>query len=88
MQTGEKVEARVKGVSVNRHVAVNGRNPRRIQAEWQDPRTGGIRLFESRRLWTDPSPRLTGRETVPVWVDPSDSGKYVMDLSFLSEEGT
>lgn len=76
------VQARV--VSVERGEARVGRRPWFVVAQWRDPATGRVHVFESEEIDFDPSEHVLGR-TVEVHVDSDDPDDYSIDLSFLPE---
>jgi hypothetical protein len=79
---GQSVDANLSGVLRNMNLAINGKNPYRIGAQWTDPATGQSCQFLSDNLWIDPSAELTSR-TIRVLIDPRDAKRYWMDLDFL-----
>ena len=81
---GIPVEAQIKSVGLNTSLEVNGRNPFRIAAQWQDPDTSKVYIFESENLWFDPSPYID-RQMVTVLIDRNNPKRYWMDVSFLPE---
>ena len=81
---GTPVEATIKEVFLDTSLAVNGRNPFRIMAQWQDPVTSKLHLFKSDSIWFDPAEYIRGN-TVTVLIDSQNPKKYWMDTSFLPE---
>lgn len=79
---GQAVEAAVTGSGPDARLSFNGRNPWRIHAQWRNPATGTIHLFDSEPLWYDPAPYLD-RAAVTVRIDPADPRRYAMDTTFL-----
>lgn len=79
---GVAVEADLQGVGLNTTVTVNGRNPFRITAQWQDPATSRVYVFVSRNIWFDPSKYISGK-SVRVFIAPNNPKRYYVDLSFL-----
>lgn len=55
-----------------------------ITARWTDPLTNREHVFSTGGLAGDPAPHIATRQ-IAVFIDPSDPGKYAMDLSFLPE---
>lgn len=84
MAYGNSIETDVQGVDRNTTIKVNGRNPWRITSQWQDPATRKLRIFHSENLWFDPS-RFVTMKTITVLLDPKDTKRYYMDVSFLPE---
>jgi hypothetical protein len=84
LQEGIPVEATFVSVDRNPSVTVNGRNPFRITAQWQDPATLRVYVFVSRNIWFDPTPYVQGK-SVKVYIARGNPKKYYVDLSFLPE---
>lgn len=80
--SGTPVQAKIQGVERNTLVSMNGVNPWRVAARWQDPASGEMHVFRSENLWYDPSEQLK-RDSVTVYVDPANPKRYAMDVSFL-----
>jgi hypothetical protein len=83
-QFGTRIEAKYTGVMFDTSVRLDGRQPWRLTAQWQDPATGRVHVFESDMLFFDPTDYVQ-RETVDVWIDPRAPRRYHLDLSFLPE---
>jgi len=81
-QFGLRVQAKYTGVRLDTSVRVNGRNPWRLTAQWQNPATGLVHSFESEVLLFDPSDYVR-RDTVEVWVDTNDPSRHHLDTTFL-----
>ena len=79
---GVAVNADLQSVDKNTAVSVNGRNPFRITAQWQDPATSRVHVFVSRNIWFDPSKYITGK-SVRVFIAQGNPKRYYVDLSFL-----
>jgi hypothetical protein len=84
MAYGNAIQTDVQGVDRDTSVAINGRNPWRINSQRVDPATNKIRVFHSESIWFDPAKFLTGKQ-VTVLLDPKDPKRYYMDISFLPE---
>jgi hypothetical protein len=82
LHEGIPIEADFQGVNVNSGVSVNGRCPFRITAQWQDPSTARVHVFQSRDIWFDPSKYINQR-AIRVFVDKINPKRYYVDLSFL-----
>jgi hypothetical protein len=78
------IEASIQSVGINTDVSVNGRNPFRIVAQWQDPATSQVYVFESHNIWFDPSSYIK-QKAIRVFVDKANPGKYYVDVSFLPQ---
>jgi len=82
LANGTRVTATCTGVELKRDVRVNGRSPYRIQAQWLNPATSLVHVFESPNLWFDPRPYFNG-PTVDVLIDPNNPTRHYMDTGFL-----
>jgi hypothetical protein len=82
LRNGEKVEARVTRVELNRSLRVNGRSRWRIYAEGTV--AGERREFRSTDLWEDPPPHLAHGK-VEVYYLPRRPEKYGLDVRILPE---
>jgi hypothetical protein len=79
---GTRIETSFQRVELDKAFTFNGRSPYRVVTQWLDPATNEVHLFESERLWFDPSPYLTG-PTIPVLIERGNPKRYWVDLSFL-----
>ncbi|MDL5599127.1 DUF3592 domain-containing protein [Metapseudomonas otitidis] len=83
--SGQAVMAEVVDVRLNGSLSVNGQNPWRIVAQWKNPATGKLHVFNSENLWFDPSRFLPDDGWVRVLIDPANPRRYAMDTAFLPE---
>jgi predicted RNA-binding protein associated with RNAse of E/G family len=81
--TGTPVSARFQRVQVNDTMEVNGRNPFVVLAQWVNPETHEIHVFQSNNLWFDPTGHITADHPITVYIDRNNPKKYYVDLSFL-----
>jgi len=81
--SGRPIMAKVIDVSQNTSVKINGGSPWRIQAQWLDPATNRMHVFDSDYIWFDPSPYV-GAE-IRVLVDPDRASRYWVDTGGLPE---
>jgi hypothetical protein len=79
---GQLIEATVKGIS-RANYQVNNVRPWRIEAEWQDTKSGRLFQFQSQNLYVDPAEHLRDSRTVGVYIKASNPKRYWMDISFL-----
>ena len=84
MAYGTEIQADFQGVERNTSLKVNGRSPWRIVAQWQNPETGHLHIFNSENVWFDPTRHVTTKQ-LKVLLDPKDSKRYHVDLSFLPQ---
>ncbi len=86
---GRVINANVTSIGLDTSVIVNGRNPYKIVAQWQDPATGKTHHFDSgpflNPLWHDPSAHVT--DTIGVQIDPNDPSVYDMVLTDIPRDG-
>lgn len=83
-QNGIAIQAAINGVEPNPDYSKGGRHPYIIYAQWQNPHTKKIHLFESAAIWYDPSDYIKYK-TITVFIDPDNPQAYYMDTSFLPE---
>lgn len=81
---GTAIQTEFQGVERNTSLTVNGRHPWRITSQWQDPSDSKLHIFSSENLWFDPTRFVTGKQ-ITVLLDPKDSSRYHMDVSFLPD---
>lgn len=81
---GRQVMATFESVERNTSCSVNGTHPWRVRAQWLDPQTRKLHVFNSDNIWFDPAPHIGDRQ-IGVFVDPHNPKRYWMDLSFLPE---
>jgi hypothetical protein len=84
MAYGTEIQAEFQSVERNTSLKVNGRSPWRIIAQWQNPETGQLHVFNSENLWFDPTKHVTVKQ-VKVLLDPKNARRYHLDVSFLPE---
>ena len=53
-ESGTRISAEFQSVQQNTSLTVNGRHPFQILAQWQNPSTSKIHIFNSDNLWFDP----------------------------------
>jgi hypothetical protein len=73
------IMATVVDVSLNSQLRVNGRSPWRIHAQWLDPATNKVHVFDSEDMWFDPAPYLDPE--IRVLVDPNGVSRYWVDVN-------
>ncbi len=84
MAYGTEVQADFQSVERNTSLKVNGKSPWRIVAQWQNPESGRLHVFNSENLWFDPTKFVTTRQ-LKVLLDPKNSKRYHLDISFLPQ---
>lgn len=82
---GEVISANSVESYLDSSESMNGQNPYRIRAQWQNPRDGKIYTFSSEAIWFDPAQYLVNK-TINVRIDPRDPRIYQMDTGFLPHE--
>ena len=83
---GRRIAARIVDIGLDNSQSMNGQSPWRIRAQWQDPVSRDVYVFNSRAIWFDPAPFVSGKE-IGVLIDRKDPGRYKLDLSFLPDGG-
>ena len=84
MAYGTEILAEFQSVERNTSLKVNGRSPWRIIAQWQNPETGQLHVFNSENLWFDPSNYIQTKQ-LKVLLDPKNAKRYHVDISFLPQ---
>ncbi len=88
LESGTRVNGRVEYIGQDGRVTMNGRHPFVIRCSWMDPVTGKSWLFDSESFWFDPAPYLKDRQTLPVYYDPANPRKHMVDTSGILPEGS
>lgn len=83
-ETGEQTAAVITDVVVDRSVKINKRYPYKALCEVIDPVTGERYLYSSEGFMDDI--RYLKGQTVTVYYDPNDRGKYYVDLDSADED--
>ena len=84
MAYGTEILADFQSVERNTSLKVNGRSPWRVIAQWQNPETGQLHVFNSENLWFDPSNYIQTKQ-LKVLLDPKNAKRYHVDISFLPQ---
>jgi hypothetical protein len=85
-QNGMRVQAKFDGVVYDTSLTVNGRNPWRLNCQWQHPATQKVYMFRSDPIWFDPTP-FVKRDTLDVLVNVDNPKQYQIDTAFLPQAG-
>ena len=81
-KNGIPIKAKFISVDRNRSVRVNGRSPYKICAQWKNPATSEIHVFDSENIWFDPTNHVNVEE-ITVLIERNNPKKYYVDISFL-----
>lgn len=79
---GVAVKANYQSVERNASLTVNGKHPFKITAQWINPATGELHIFESDNIWFDPTNYIK-TEQLTVLIENGNPKKYSMDVDFL-----
>lgn len=82
-ETGEQVSAVITEVILDTSIKINKRHPYKALCEAVDPLTGERYLYSSEGFMDDI--RYLKGQTVTVYYDPDDKGKYYVDLDSADE---
>jgi hypothetical protein len=82
LRHGQRVDGDVLHVEQDTRVTVNRRHPYILRVQASLPGEPAPRIFTSRRFWYDPTPHLP-RRTLPVFYDPRDPARHVVDTGPL-----
>jgi len=88
LETGDKIYADFKEVTINYSYSVNNKNPYIIICTGKDNATGKIRTFKSENLWDNPEYIIKERNitTFPVYIDINNRKKYYLSLEEIEKE--
>lgn len=88
LETGDKIYADFKEVTINYSYSVNNRHPYIIICTGKDNVTGKVRTFKSENLWDDPEYIIKERNitTFPVYIDVTNRKKYYLSLEEFENE--
>lgn len=81
-EKGTPVVAKFQSVEVNPRIEFNGKNPYQICAQWINPATSKLHIFNSDNIWFDPTNHID-REEITVLIEEGNPSKYHVDISFL-----
>lgn len=84
VKSGLKVSAGSVRIDRNEKYRMGDNNPWVMRCSWRDEK-GREFMFSSKDYTIDPSPYLTGKEYIDVYIDPADPANYFMDTSFMPE---
>lgn len=82
LRHGQRVDADVLRSEQDTRISVNHRHPFILRVQATVPGESAPRIFTSRRFWYDPTPHLP-RRTLPVFYDPRDPARHVVDTGPL-----
>jgi hypothetical protein len=82
LRHGQRVDADVLRAEQDTRISVNRRHPFVLRLQAILPGESAPRIFTSRRFWYDPTPHLP-RRTLPVFYDPRDPARHVVDTGTL-----
>ena len=81
-KSGTPIVAKFQSVEVNGSLEVNGRNPYQICAQWKNPATSELHIFNSENIWFDPTDHIS-QEEITVLIEEGNPSNYYVDVSFL-----
>lgn len=86
-ESGQRVEARIDSVDINRSFSMNGRHPFVLRCSYVEPGSRKVFSFNSENIWFNVNAILqnTGIKTLPVYLDEKNSAKYHVDIDPLKE---
>jgi hypothetical protein len=83
ISSGKKIAAGSVTVGRNEKYRMGDQNPWIIKCSWTDCSSDREYHFVSKDYTIDPVPYLSGRNSIDVFIDPLDPGRYHMDTSFM-----
>jgi Protein of unknown function (DUF3592) len=81
-RNGQRIQAEITRVELNRSLTVNGSNPYWIVCQWLDPASNQMHVFHSANIWFDPTEYIQ-RKTIDVLIDPNHPHRYLVETGFL-----
>lgn len=88
LETGDKIYANLKEITMNYSYSVNNRHPYIIICTGKDNVTGEVRTFKSENIWHNPEYIIKERNitTFPVYIDINNRKKYYLSLEEFENE--
>jgi hypothetical protein len=83
VSSGKLISAKLVSSGRNERYNMGEHNPWVITCRWTDERNNKEYTFVSKDYTIDPAPFLNNRQSIDVYIEPSDPGKYFMDTSFM-----
>ncbi len=83
-ENGRLIYAEVTGGYLNTAYSAGGRSPYVLECRYIDEYSGQTYLYADKYCWQDPQ-MFIGQQ-VPVYVDPNDMSKYVVDSERLAQQ--
>lgn len=80
--SGMAVQAKITSIGLNTMVSSRGSSPFVIHAQWQNPATSQVHIFQSDDIWFDPTDFVQSGH-INVLIDRDNPSHYYMDISFL-----
>lgn len=84
LKSGQKITAGFV-IERNEKYRMGDNNPWVIKCKWLDNRNNQEYYFVSKDYTVDPAVYLSGRNSIDIFIDPADPGRYFMDTSFMPE---
>lgn len=81
-KNGISIKAKFQSVEINDSLKVNGKSPYQICAQWQNPTTAELHIFNSENIWFDPTDHINTDE-ITVLIEKDNPKKHYVDISFL-----
>jgi len=84
-QQGTRIETEFKCIKINTMRSANHQHPFQVVTQWKNPSTSEIHIFESDNLWYNPMGYIKSKH-ITVFIEKDNPKKYLVDLSFISDD--
>ncbi len=86
-ENGELIYADYVETIINTSYTVNGRHPYNIICTWKNPRDNKVYTFKSKNIWENPKYSIENKnlKLIPVYINPDNIKKYVIDIDSVME---
>jgi len=83
ISSGMRISAELVSIERNEKYRMGPNNPWIIRCKWVNTDNNKPYFFTSKDYTIDPTPFLSGKSHLDVFIDPADPGKYCIDTSFM-----
>ena len=83
VNSGMRISAELISIERNKKYRMGDNNPWIIRCKWVNNDNNKQYFFTSKDYTIDPTPFLSGRSHLDIFIDPADPGKYCIYTSFM-----
>jgi hypothetical protein len=83
IHSGMRISAELISIERNEKYRMGDNNPWIIRCKWVNNDDNKQYLFTSQNYTIDPTPFLSGKSHLDIFIDPADPSKYWIDTSFM-----